>query len=193
MDFDTTLSDEASLGLSELEELASEIRDVLIGDRGVTIEQFVERAKNITQFQLGYRKTKAILSERRLRGYFPDEVFDALLNGDIKNGQMQFNDSDNEFLRGNYGMGSKWLSQKFYTSPRSIRDHLREIHVQLHNPRKGFKKHIYTKEENKYILEHLNESPKKIAEELDLSYEGVSRKMRRLRKERDAKETQNES
>jgi len=71
---------EAGLSYDELESLAEEIRFVLTGGKGVTIEEYVRLTRETSYLKFGYRKLKAIHNEPTLSSFFPQEVLRASLH-----------------------------------------------------------------------------------------------------------------
>lgn len=67
-----------NLTLEELESLAEDIRMVMTNGKGITIQQYIQRAETITEIELGTKLMESIRCENKLEAYFPDEVFKIL-------------------------------------------------------------------------------------------------------------------
>ena len=101
----------ADLTFEELEELAEEIRHVLLPNKAVTFYEYIKIVRDISPNRIGYRKFNAIKYEAKLAAYLPEKILDILKNKSCKN--LQFNESDDKFLIHNRAKGVEWLARHF--------------------------------------------------------------------------------
>jgi RNA polymerase sigma factor (sigma-70 family) len=153
------------LSYQELFQLSEDIRNTITEEQSVTLNQFKTLIdKNV--HKLGYRKSKAIIKENKLLTFFPDEIFNYLkikVNQTYKN-TTKLNQDDINFLQNNHNKDAKWLAQRFYTSPRRIRDIAKNHNITLQKTI-----HVYSPKEDQFIKDNLDKTWKWISEKLNVS------------------------
>jgi len=158
------------LSLQELSELATEIRQIILKGEGLSINDFVMRIDKIKPSELGYRKIKSIQHEDRLLAYFPDEVYWALKNKCNKIQKIEFQKSDDDFIRRNLNKSQKWLADHFFTEQMTIADRVRRLNI---HPITTW--HRYTIMEDTFILKHIDKKgPAWVSKQLGLTRASVS-------------------
>ena len=128
----------ANLNVEDIKLLSEEIYDLVHGDEPMTIPEYIEKAKSLKKEDLGYRKLKAIHAEPEISMYFPDEVLDALKALDHEN--INFNQSDYDFLSKNKNLGLERLSELFYSDVKYIQDQCHKVGIKMsiHRPKTTF-------------------------------------------------------
>jgi len=158
------------LSLQELSELATEIRQIILKGEGLSIDDFVMRVNKIKPSELGYRKVKAIQHEDRLLAYFPNKVYWALKNKCNKIKNIEFQSSDDDFIRRNLNKSRKWLAEYCFTKQKAIEDRAKILNI---HPITTW--HQYTIMEDTFILKHINEKgPAWVSKQLGLTRASVS-------------------
>jgi len=163
----------ANLTINEIEELAEEIREKLIGNKGVDLNEYVERALNITPWKLGHRLTKALKYETKLEVFFPDRVFSALQKKTFV--FLRFNKNDDEFLTKNGGKGAGWLASRFYTTKNSIWSRAKVANIKLER-----EQCVYPESFENFIRKHKDKGCPWIADKLNLGYDAIHQKAKRM-------------
>jgi len=171
------------LSFSEIEQMAKEIHHVLTKNNGITMDEFINRAKNITWRELGVRYYNALLFEDKLRMYFPDEVIDTFQSKHNGTKPKLFNILDDDFIRKNFTRGSEWLAKRFYINYRQILKRAKRINVKILS--KTY--HEYTPNEDKFILNYYKQKGTKwLSEKLMISRDQARHRYKIL-KSQDAK------
>jgi hypothetical protein len=173
---DTIKEDGANLTLEELESLAEEVRIVLTQNKGMTLDQYKERASTIDPEELGCRKLAAICKEPKLEAYFPDEVIEILRSRFFNIHKSNLKDDDIEFIHRNEQMGNVWLSKHMYIH----RDSLSRL-SKKHGLNIISKKQEYTQEEEAFISQNSSKGSRWLAEKLNRSMDAICNKARRMK------------
>ena len=166
--------DTANLTVDELRELADEIRQVITGNKGVTLPDYIKAAGTITPSKLGYRKSRAIKCESSLVSYFPDEVFSALQN--MTGVATRFDNTDDEFLRRNINKDNQWLSDHLYINKNTLYHH-----IQAKGWDREAKIHEYTKAEENFLRENFSKGVKWLSDRLNISKNAMICKLKRMK------------
>ena len=167
---------EADLSIGELEDLATDIRDLLLQGKGLTISEYIKRADSISELELGYRKTRALRFEPKLEAYFPDNVFAVLRRKGSRHCSNRFNKDDDAFLLENVHKGVHWLANRFYTNVSAISKHLGNMGVSFKS-----RNHIWTKKEEEFLRQNTDKGYKWIGKRLGVTPEAVRHKARKLK------------
>jgi len=142
---------EAGLTAQELIDLSDDIRFVFMGERGLSISEYIDVCKRISHLKLGYRKLMALRNEPKLSSLFPDEVYEVLKSKGMDKKIIYFDDSDDNFLRQNAQKRVEWLSKRFYCRKSTIYKRAKIKHIFI--PRTQV---AYTEKEDQFIREHIS-------------------------------------
>lgn len=152
---------EAGLTTDELASLAEEIRFIVMGNKGMTIFEYLKSCDSIPYKKFGYRKLKALHNEPKLSIFFPDEVYEILKDKGKEKKCIAFDESDNLFFKNNGCRGIDWLTKRFYSCPQTIYKRAERIGVKI-NPTV----HFFTPEEDLFITNNFSKGCSWIAEKL---------------------------
>jgi len=159
----------------ELQSLAEEIRLMIVGETGVTLADYIEKAESFSISKLGYRQAKSILTNNKMVVFFPSEVFKIIKDKITQRENFFFNDDDLKFLSNNRQKGSEWLATRFFTTRKNIRDISTKHNIQF--------KHVYrqfTETEDKFILGNIDKGCTWIAVELNREVSSVRGRFKRI-------------
>jgi len=174
MDKDDTING-VNLTLEELEELAAEIREVLIHNGGLTMSEYIKRASEITQLELGHRMAKAFCLEPKIEAYFPDEVYKVLHDRFLAAKHFFFNEYDINFIRCHSPKGTKWIAERMYAHPDSIRVAAQKYEISILN---NF--YNYTPQTIEFIKKHFEKGPKWLSDRLNISVDSIRNRAKRM-------------
>ena len=126
---------DANLSTEELEDLANNIHIILLGDRGATLSQYKEIAKNISQKKMGHRCFKAFQHEPRIEAYFPLEIYD-ILRARANKQKVAFTELDTIFIKNNIGRGMVWLAKRLYCKEKMLKRYVKALRIPIRQKNK---------------------------------------------------------
>ena len=103
--------------IGELETIADELRVRIIGNRAVTLADYISFASSKKGDEIGLFYLWAVKTNPCLGKYFPDEVFDILKK---KTGKHYFSVEEKQFLKENAPNGVKYLAWKLNVPPHTV-------------------------------------------------------------------------
>jgi len=80
----------------------------------ISMDEYINRAKNIDMKILGLRINNIIKNDIRLAAFLPVPIFDILRSRFLEN--VDFTKYDYDFVYKNKNMGYKWLAKHMYSS-----------------------------------------------------------------------------
>ena len=166
---------EAGLSPDELEHLAEEIRIIVMGDRGLTLNDYIEAAKNIHRSKFGHRKIRALQNEPSLDIYFPDKVYDILKEKGRELKFIRFDESDDAYFRRNVGKGVQWLSSRLYADTDLLYAKAKMLGIKIEG-----KLHHFTPSEDAFIRNNIRKGYKWLSDELNTTVASVKKRAQRI-------------
>ncbi len=113
----------------QLEEIANKVRERILGDRAVTLEEYICQAQKTSLSKIGHFYAKVFKNESRIGMYVPKEVVE-IIGGKATRVIIYDEDAD-EFIKKNAYRGTKWIAKRFYTREYNIRNRTKRICVEL--------------------------------------------------------------
>jgi hypothetical protein len=168
--------DPSGLNIEELEQVAEEIRLILVGVKGLTLTDYVNRATKISFSELGHRRVYSVKNEPRMSAYFPEEVWNILKKRCDETKLVKFYRSDDEFISLNKGKGTTWVAIKTYSDPSTIYKKFKKLKIIDFNRRRI---RNYDSKTLTFIRENIEKGISWISKQLGLSYDAVRSKCRR--------------
>ena len=163
--------DSSGLDLEELESMAEEIRLILVGPEGLSLEDYIERAKKIPTTELGHRRIYCIKKEMKLEVYFPNEVWNILKKRCEDVEACKCTKEDDQFIIDNRGRGYDWLSKRLYMNKKDLSRKAIQLGVKVTKAM-----YTYTPEKVIFIRNNAHKGAKWISEQLGVSYDAIRNK-----------------
>ena len=121
----------SSITIEELEQVAEEIRSLIVGPAGIAMPEYIKRASSIPMVKLGHRRIYSIKKEPKLEAYFPLAVWNILKERCDKVKSSRLTEDDNQFIMKNRGRGFKWISERLYVTSKDLSRKAKQIGVEI--------------------------------------------------------------
>lgn len=163
-----------SVDIEYLESIAEEIRLIIVGNRGLTINEYLKKATTIPLIELGHRRIHTIKNESKLEAYFPSVVWKVLRDRCERVKSSRLTDHDVWFIMENRCKGYKWLSEKMYMTPSNIARKAKQFNIEIDK-----EDNKYDAETMKFISDNADKGAEWIGMQLKISPDSIRHKCQR--------------
>lgn len=109
------------------------------------------------------------------------EETETVTDAELDDNRIKWDDEKDEFIRDNIDKSNQWLAKELGTTVASVKGRTHRLKSTGFIDSKQRRNFVWTEENDQFLLEHLEESNKWLAEELGTTVGSVKGRIRRLR------------